>query len=91
MVERLLSKAKSKQGANPVTERMRTYRLTMTTQLHERQVKNMYIDAIMWYFGFNKSQAEQYYKNLINNNELSTLDEILRGYKNQMTLAFYND
>lgn len=51
----------------------------------------MYIDAIMWYFGFTKSQAEQYYKNLINNNELSTLDEIVRGYQNQMRLAFYND
>lgn len=51
----------------------------------------MYIDAIMWYFSMNKSQAEQYYKNLVNANELSTLYDILQAYQNQAKLAFYND
>lgn len=51
----------------------------------------MYIDAIMWYFGFTKSQAEQYFQNCVNNNEKALLDEILAGYRNQAKLAFYND
>ena len=51
----------------------------------------MYIDAIMWYFGFTRQQAEQYYRNCINANEKAVLDEILRGYQNQAKIAFYND
>lgn len=51
----------------------------------------MYIDAIMWYFGMNQSQATQYYKELLANGETYRLEEILRGYQNQAKLAFYND
>lgn len=51
----------------------------------------MYIDAIMWFFGMNKTQATQYYKELLANGETYRLEEILRGYQNQCKLAFYND
>ena len=52
---------------------------------------SMFIDAIMWYFGMNKSQATQYYKELLANGETYRMEEILRGYQNQCKLAFYND
>lgn len=51
----------------------------------------MYIDAIMWYFNLNKQQAQQYYKNCIANNELNTLEEILKAYKQTAQQAFYTD
>lgn len=51
----------------------------------------MYIEAIMWYFSMTRGQAEQYYKSLVSNNELSTLYEILKAYQNTAKMSFYND
>lgn len=53
--------------------------------------EKMYIDAIMWFFCMNRAQAEQYYLNLVNANELSTLYDILKAYQNQPKMSYFSN
>ena len=50
-------------------------------------MKEKYITAIIWYFGFNKKEAIAY----INIATPEILSEILKCYKSNFKIAFYND
>lgn len=52
-------------------------------------MKNKYINAIIYYFGFTKKEANKYYSE--NKNNISLLNAILEGYNGNAKKAFYND
>lgn len=52
-------------------------------------MKEKYINAIIWMFGFTKKQATKFYTDNKNNTEL--LNTILTGHNNNAKKTFYND
>ncbi len=50
-------------------------------------MREKYITALVWYFGFNRKQALEYIKTA----DKRMLDGILERYTQNAKIAFYND
>ena len=50
-------------------------------------MKNKYINAIQFYYGFSIKEAKNYIKSV----SIETLEELQKGYEKQCKLTFYND
>ena len=53
--------------------------------------KSMYIDAIMWSYGFTKAKAVNYYRKYKNEGNMNTLNLLVEGFKRNAKKSFLED
>lgn len=56
-----------------------------------KYAKSTYIDAIMWSYGFTKTNAEKYLHKYKAENNMNTLNLLVEGFKRNAQKSFYED
>lgn len=56
-----------------------------------KYAESMYIDAIMWSYGFTKAKAINYMRKYMREGNIKTLNTLVEGFKRNAKASFYED